>query len=90
MNGAEFDLQKKTFNMKKIITLVVVTCFALALQAQKKTEVKSADVPSSIKTSFQKHYPDATGADWKMKDGMYKVEFRHGGNKHIAGFNSSW
>ena len=75
--------------MKKIITLGLALCFALGIQAQKSVDVKSADVPAAIQNSFQKHYPGATGADWEMKDGNYKVEFRDAGNKHKAWFDNT-
>ncbi|RYZ25266.1 MAG: hypothetical protein EOO10_18730, partial [Chitinophagaceae bacterium] len=73
--------------MKKLITLCLVICFATALQAQKKQEIKTADVPSAVRAAFQKEFPEATGADWEMMDGKYKVEFRHKGTKHMAGFD---
>lgn len=75
--------------MKKLITLCLAICFATALQAQKKQEIKTADVPAAVQAAFQKEFPEAAGADWEMWDGKYKVEFRQGGVKHMVGFDNA-
>ncbi len=75
--------------MKKIIAFGLAICIATGLQAQKSTDVKTADVPEAVRTAFQKQYPDAAGADWEMKEEKYKVEFRQSGTKHMAGFDNT-
>lgn len=74
---------------KKIATLALAVFFATGALAQKSVDVKTADVPAPVQESFQKHFPNATGADWEMKGDTYKVEFRKDGSKHFAGFDKN-
>ncbi len=52
-------------------------------------KVKDRDVPASVQTNFKSQFPEAAGADWKMKEGNYKVHFKVNGNKQMASYNSS-
>lgn len=70
---------------KQLFTLFLVAGLALGVNAQESVQDK--DVPTDIQTSFKTHFSDATGAEWKMKDGNYKVHFKRNGVKNIASFN---
>jgi hypothetical protein len=72
---------------------VLAFCFAvgtvLSINAQEKVKLSDKDVPATIQTTFKSQYPDASNADWKMKDGKYKVHFKVNGTKQIAAFDQS-
>lgn len=51
--------------------------------------IAESTVPNVVKNAFIKLYPDATGIQWKLKNGNYKVEFFRGGIKWQAIFSSS-
>lgn len=51
-------------------------------------ELKEADVPTAVKTSFKTAFPNATDVEWKMKEGKYKVGFEVNGTDHIAAFGA--
>ena len=68
--------------MKKILLATLLTTgLGLAAFAQ---EVKEADVPAAVKTSFKTAFPNAKDVDWKMKEGKYKVDFDIDGTDYIA------
>ena len=73
---------------KKLLVLCLAVGTLLSLSAQEKTGNKK-DVPASVQTTFKSQYPDASGADWKMKDGNYKVHFKMNGTKQIANYDQS-
>ena len=51
--------------------------------------IAASAVPAAVKTGFTKLYPDATGIQWKLKNGNYKVEFFRGAVKWQAIFSPS-
>jgi hypothetical protein len=78
---------KTIFMKKKLLTLLLISGFALSVSAQEK--VREKDVPAAIQTSFKNDYPNAGDADWKIKDGHYKAEFRVNGTRQIASYDAS-
>lgn len=38
-------------------------------------DIRSNQVPSIVLNSFKKEFPQASGVDWEMKNGIYEVEF---------------
>lgn len=72
---------------KKLLALCLATGLMLSVIAQEK--VKDKDVPASVQTTFKTQYPEASDADWKMKDGKYKAHFKVSGTKHMAAFDPS-
>lgn len=73
---------------KQLCTLFLVAGMALGIHAQ-ETKVQDRDLPAGIQTSFKSQFSDANGADWKMKDGKYKVHFKRNGVKNMAAFDES-
>jgi len=72
---------------KKLISLCVAAALVIGVNAQEK--VNDKDVPQSIQATFKSQYPSASGAQWKMKDGKYKVHFQSDGTKQMASFDQS-
>lgn len=75
---------KKTF-----ITLLAVAGFTTAVNAQEKERVSDKDLPATIQNTFKSTFPDAKDAEWKMKEGYYKVEFEVNDVDQIAAFDAS-
>lgn len=75
--------------MKNILLATLLTTgLALGATAQTGQELKEADVPATVKTSFKTAFPNAKDVEWKMKEGKYKVDFDMDGNDHIAAFGA--
>jgi len=72
---------------KKLLAFCLAAGSILSINAQDKLNEK--DVPTSIQTTFKGQYPGASDADWKMKDGKYKVHFKLNGTKQLAAFDQS-
>ncbi|WP_290794133.1 PepSY-like domain-containing protein [Flavihumibacter sp. UBA7668] len=70
---------------KQLFTLFLVTGMALGLSAQETVQEK--DLPAGIQTSFKSQFAGASGAEWMMKDGTYKVHFKSNELKHMASFD---
>ena len=49
--------------------------------------VATARVPNDVIDEFYDRYPSAQNADWKMKDGLYEVEFEMGNKDMEATFS---
>jgi hypothetical protein len=72
--------------MKKILLATLLTTgLVMGAFAQ---ELKEADVPAVVKTSFKTAFPNAKDVDWKMKEGKYKVDFDIDGTDQIAAFGA--
>lgn len=69
------------------MALLLITGLTLSAIAQEK--VRDKDVPAAVQTSFKNEYPEASDADWKMKDGHYKAHFKVNGTRQIATFDVS-
>lgn len=69
------------------MALLLITGLTLSVTAQEK--VRDKDVPAAVQTSFKNEYPEASDADWKMKDGHYKAHFKVNGTRQIATFDVS-
>jgi hypothetical protein len=77
--------------MKNLLFVFVFTVFGtLAVSAQSdKNKIKDKDVPEAVRTAFDNQFNNTTMANWKMKDGNYKVSFMQGLKKHMAEFSAS-
>ena len=62
--------------MKKILILAVFTLITTEINAQKMTVDK---VPSAVKESLMKSYPNAKGAKWDKEDADYEASFKMDG-----------
>ncbi len=50
------------------------------------TRYTSSPIPDRVINEFYQLYPSAVDADWKMNDGLYKVDFKVGGDDMKATF----
>lgn len=77
--------------MKNLLFVFVFTIFgALAVNAQNAQEpskIKDKDVPEAVRKAFDNQFDKTTMADWKIKEGNYKVSFRQGLKRSIAEFS---
>ena len=71
------------------ITAIAIAGLGFAANAQKSEKVKEQDVPAAVQTSFKSEFPDAKDADWKIKDGHYKVDFDVNDVDQIASFDAA-
>jgi Protein of unknown function (DUF2874). len=74
---------------KKLLALCLAAGIVLSVNAQEKTKISDKDLPATIQTNFKSQYPDASGADWKLKDGKYKVHFNVNGTKQMAAYDQA-
>lgn len=58
--------------MKKLALMMVAGMISSFTFAQK---LKENDVPTPVKTAFQKQYPNAEETKWEKEDGNYEAEF---------------
>ncbi|MDZ4667032.1 MAG: PepSY-like domain-containing protein [bacterium] len=58
--------------MKKLALMVVAAMITSLTFAQKLQE---KDVPTPVKTAFQKQYPNAKETKWEKEKGNYEAEF---------------
>lgn len=58
--------------MKKGMTILFAVMISAFSMAQ---EVKEKDIPVTVKTAFEKTYPDVKDVDWEMENGNYEAEF---------------
>jgi len=58
--------------MKKLALMMVAAIITSLTFAQK---LKEKDVPTQVKSSFQKQYPNAKETKWEKEDGNYEAEF---------------
>ncbi|MBL7699118.1 MAG: PepSY-like domain-containing protein [Chitinophagaceae bacterium] len=79
--------------MKNVLFVFAFTIFGwLAVNAQNVQEpskIKDKDVPEVVRNAFDNQFDNTAMAQWKMKEGNYKVSFRQGLKKHMAEFSSS-
>ena len=59
--------------MKKLLFLLAAATSVALANAQK---VLQRDVPSSVKTSLQKQFPDAKNVKWEKEDRNYEAGFK--------------
>ena len=52
-------------------------------------DLRSSEVPTTIRTSFDKDFPNARDIEWEKKGANYKVEFEIGRNDHEVLINTS-
>ena len=74
---------------KKLLAFCLAAGIVLSVNAQEKTKISDKDLPATIQTNFKSQYPDASGADWKLKDGKYKVHFNVNGTKQMAAYDQA-
>jgi len=72
---------------KKILMLCLATGLVLSISAQEKMSDK--DLPAPVQTNFKSQFTDASGTEWKMKDGKYKAHFKVNGTKQIAAYDAA-
>lgn len=73
--------------MKKILLATLLTT-GIALGAAAQDKIKDKDLPATIQSSFKTDFPNAQDAQWKMKEGKYKVAFKVDGMEHIAAYGA--
>ncbi len=73
----------------KLLALCLAMSIALSVNAQEKMKVKDKDVPATVQSNFKNQYPDASGAEWKIKGDKYKVHFKVNGTKQMAAYDLS-
>lgn len=63
--------------MKTLKNLVTAFLLAggIAMGSANAQDMRSSQVPSVVVNSFKKNFPQAVGAEWEMKKGLYEVEF---------------
>ena len=66
--------------MKYVLFLICV--LLTTKQAAAQQEAKPIHVPSEVKQSLDKKFPDATGIEWTQKKEGYKAEFKVVKTKH--------
>ena len=73
------------------MTAVLVTALVFGASAQNNMQdkLKDKDVPTAVQTSFKTAFPNAKDAEWKMKEGMYKVMFEVDDVDQMAAFDAS-
>jgi hypothetical protein len=72
---------------KQFFTLFLVAGMAIGANAQQT--IQERDLPAGVQSSFKTEFSDASGAEWKMKDGAYKVHFKRNGVKNMASFDET-
>jgi uncharacterized membrane protein YkoI len=63
--------------MKKILILAIFAFASIEVNAQKMTADK---VPSAVKESFAKLYPNVKSVKWDKEEADYEASFKMGGN----------
>ena len=73
--------------MKKTVFMCAFALITGNLAAQK---IEEANVPSTIKTTFAKSFPNVKGVKWsKEKEGEFEAEFKNGGVEQSANFDET-
>lgn len=72
--------------MKKQL-LASVLAIGMALGATAQDKVTDANLPTGIQSSFKTQFANASGTEWKMKDGTYKAQFKVNGIRNVAAFD---
>lgn len=65
--------------MKKLIFVMCGMFYAAVSYGQ---DIKETEVPSVVLNTFKQQYAKATDVEWKLKAGLYKVEFEIGKDDH--------
>ena len=71
--------------MKKILIIAVFAFAAIEVNAQKMTADK---VPSAVKESLAKQYPNAKSAKWDKEDAGYEASFKMDGKDMSVVFDT--
>jgi hypothetical protein len=74
---------------KKLLAFCLAVGTVLSINAQEKKKISESEVPAAIQTTFKGQYPNAADAEWKLKEGKYKVHFEVDGTKQMAAFDQS-
>ena len=75
--------------MKLHHVITLLFCFLLIAAPCIAQDTGKAELPATVKSSFEKIYPGATIAEWKLKkNGAYAIEFTHDGLKREAEFTA--
>jgi hypothetical protein len=65
--------------MKK---LIFVMCCLFCAMVSYGQDIKETEVPSVVLNTFKQQYAKAMDVEWKLKAGIYKVEFEIGKDEH--------
>ena len=74
---------------KTLLAFCLAVGSVLSISAQEKVKVSDKDLPTTVQTTFKSQYPEASDADWTIKEDKYKVHFKLNGNKQIAAYDKA-
>src|ERR1051325_10467461 len=72
--------------MKTLIILSFIFIIAISANAQK---LKESEVPSAVKLSFTKMFPDAKKVKWEKENNTYEAEIRDNHTETSASFDAA-
>lgn len=55
--------------------LIIIIFLILGIGSANAQKLKEADVPTAVKESFKKNYPDAKVQKWEKENGNYEAEY---------------
>lgn len=61
--------------MKKFTMFALLILFATFAYADHDKDIKEKDVPSEVKSAFQKQFPEAKKVEWEKEKSNYEAEF---------------
>ena len=56
-------------------TITIITLFSLGVNYASAQKIPEAEVPSLVKATFVKQYPDIKSVKWEKEDANYEAEF---------------
>jgi hypothetical protein len=65
--------------MKK---LILAACLLFSATLGYSQDIKETEVPSVVLNTFKQQYAKAEKVEWKLKAGLYKVEFKVAKDDH--------
>lgn len=72
--------------MKKTLLIMAICSILTAANAQL---IKEAEVPTSVKASFAKMFPDVKDVKWGKEKNQYKACYTHGQHKGFVLFDAT-
>jgi len=79
--------------MKKMMLFFIIATFSIAVMGQtgKKEEKKEkkVEVPTVVKTAFQKDYPAVKDVKWDAEDGNFEAEFKLNDIENSANYDKA-
>lgn len=77
------------FIMNYKSTILAAFLLVGGIASSSAQDINQKDVPSVIKSAFNKAYPEATDVDWEKKGANYEVDFNIGSVDHKATYTVS-